>query len=264
MFFLSPVVKNLLIINLVMFLIPQVVLSNPNQFVEFFGLRYVLSPSFSPSQILSYSLVHASWSHLFSNMFGLFVFGPILETRLGTQKFLLFYFITAMGAGLIYSLIHFFEVYPFVLEAREYLQNPDPEKFAQLLSSHAKQTYQSNLVLIDEFARNPQNPFLQNSTQKLVQSLVTMREEIPMVGASGAVFGVMLGFGYLFPNLQMMLLFPPIPIKAKYLVGFYAIFALYSAIEKVPGDNVAHYAHLGGMVVGFLLLKYWKTTPGYY
>jgi membrane associated rhomboid family serine protease len=118
--------------------------------------------------------------------------------------------------------------------------------------------------LIDQYARNPGNPLLENSAINLIETLINLRSEAPMVGASGAVFGVILGFGYLFPNLQMMLLFPPIPIRAKYLVGFYAIFALYSAVEKVPGDNVAHYAHLGGMVVGYLLLRYWKIRPGYY
>jgi membrane associated rhomboid family serine protease len=247
-----------------MFVIPQFFLSNHSQFVEFFGLRYFLSSSFAPTQLLSYALIHASWGHLFSNMFGLLIFGPLLETRLGPKKFLLYYAITAIGAGLFYGIIHFFEVYPFVQEAQLFLNNPDPESFARLLSAHYQPIYQSNLVLVDEYARHPNNSFLVDSATKLIQNLVDLRVEAPMVGASGAVFGVILGFGYLFPNMQMMLLFPPIPVRAKYLVGFYAIFALYSAIEKVPGDNVAHFAHVGGMLVGFLLLRYWKTSPGLY
>jgi membrane associated rhomboid family serine protease len=264
MFSFTPIVKNLLIINVIMFVIPQVFLSAHNQFIEFFGLRYFLSPAFFPTQFLSYALIHASWGHLFSNMFGLLVFGPLLENRLGSRKFLLFYVITAIGAGIIYGIIHFFEVYPFLSEARDFLGHPDPEDFARLLSGHFRMEYEANLVLIDQYARNPGNPLLENSAINLIETLINLRSEAPMVGASGAVFGVILGFGYLFPNLQMMLLFPPIPIRAKYLVGFYAIFALYSAVEKVPGDNVAHYAHLGGMVVGYLLLRYWKIRPGYY
>lgn len=264
MFFLTPIVKNLLIINAIMFVIPQYFLPNQLDFVQYFGLKYFLSSDFFPTQFLSYALIHASWSHLLGNMLGLLVFGPLLETRMGAKKFLTYYVITAVGAGLIYGLIHFFEVYPFVNEAAAFLASPDPDALARLLSGHAQQDYQANLMLIDEYARNPGNPYLIESAYNLVDNLVKMRTGAPMVGASGAVFGVILGFGYLFPNMEMMLLFPPIPVRAKYLVAFYAIFALFSAVEKVPGDNVAHYAHLGGMVVGYLLLRFWKISPGIY
>jgi membrane associated rhomboid family serine protease len=264
MFNLTPIVKNLLIINVVMFLIPQFVMPNHSAFIEMFGLRYILSPEFFPTQILTYALIHASWSHLFSNMFGLLIFGPILEQTLGEKRFILFYLITALGAGLIYSAIHFFEVYPFINAAQDFLARPTAEGFAQFLSGYDQNVYQAYLVFVDDYARNSSNPQYQQEAEQIVNNLVTMRINSPMVGASGAIFGVIMGFGYLFPNMQMMLLFPPIPIKAKYMVGFYGIYALYSAVEKVPGDNVAHFAHLGGMLVGFLLIRYWKITTRYY
>lgn len=119
------------------------------------------------------------------------------------------------------------------------------------------------IQFLNSYARDPNNPHFISEAENLITTLMDRRMNAPMVGASGAIFGIMMGFGYLYPNLQMMLLFPPIPIRAKYLVGFYAIYALYSAVEKVPGDNVAHYAHIGGMLVGYLLIRYWKVTSIY-
>lgn len=265
MFNLTPIVKNLLIINVVMFLIPQLILSNSAAFIQIFGLRYILSPEFSPYQFLTYALIHSNsgWGHLFSNMLGLIVFGPILEYTLGARRFLFFYVACALGAGIIYSGIHFFEVYPVVQAGQQFLLDPNPEGFIDFLSKMGENSVQTYLQFVDEYSRNPQNAFYTKEAEALVSNMINQRMNIPMVGASGAIFGIMMGFGYLYPNLQMMLLFPPIPVKAKYVVGFYGILALYSSIERVPGDNVAHFAHLGGMVVGYLLIRYWKTTSIY-
>lgn len=261
MFQLSPIVKNLLIINVLMFAVPALLLPDHDLFVELFGLRYLFSDRFLPTQLLSYSLVHAGWSHLFSNMLGLLVFGPILEMRLGARRFLVFYFTAALGAGLIYSLIHFAEVYPFVAAAREFLAAPDPDLFARVLAESPGLLSERNLAFVEEYGRHPEVTAYREEAIRAVTDLVALRENSPMVGASGAVYGVMMGFGYLFPNLRMMLLFPPIPVRAKYLIGFYAVAALYYAVEKVPGDNVAHYAHIGGMLVGWLVLRFWKVQP---
>lgn len=250
----------LLIINVLIFVLSGILLSK-GLMIELFGLRYILSDKFIPTQLLTYSVIHADFSHLLSNMLGLLVFGPILEMRLGPKHFLFFYFGTALGAGLIYSLIHMAEVYPFVSIAHQFLSNPDPDLFARVMAEGKGLIPHGAIGFVEEYSRHPGNPEYRAAAVKAVEDLVFLRENAPMVGASGAVYGVMLGFAYLFPNLRMMLLFPPIPVQAKYLVGFYAIAALFYAVEKVPGDNVAHYAHLGGMLVGWLILRFWKLSP---
>jgi len=260
-FQLSPVVKMLLIFNVLVFVLSGF-LMREGLLIDLLGLRYIFSERFIPTQLLSYSIVHAGFSHLFSNMLGLLVFGPILEMRLGARRFLFFYFATALGAGIIYSLVHLAEVYPFISTAREFLAAPDPDLFARVMAqAKGMISPEDSINFMDQYSRQPDNPSLKKIAIELVDNLIRKRENAPMVGASGAVYGVMLGFGYLFPNLRMMLLFPPIPVQAKYLIGFYAIAALFYAVERVPGDNVAHYAHLGGMLVGWLILRYWKLQP---
>lgn len=122
MFNLTPIVKNLLFINVALYVIPQFILPNHGAFIQIFGLRYILSPEFSPFQFVTYALIHSDSGigHLLSNMFGLIIFGPILEYTLGPKRFLIFYALTAIGAGLIYSVIHFFEVYPFIEAAQAF------------------------------------------------------------------------------------------------------------------------------------------------
>jgi membrane associated rhomboid family serine protease len=268
-FQLTPIVKNLLIINAVMFAVPSLLLHSDDLFKNLFGLPFLFSKNFIPTQLLSYSLIHASWSHLFSNMLGLLVFGPILEMRLGAKRFLFFYFATAFGAALIYSTTHFLEVFRYISIAQEFLADPSPDLFSRVVSESQDlireiQKKENIEALIEIYERQPEVDVNRKFAISLVNEFIKFRENAPMVGASGAVYGVMLGFGYLFPNLQMMLLFPPIPVRAKYLIGFYAIAALYYAVERVPGDNVAHYAHLGGMLVGWLILRYWKVSPQRY
>ncbi len=260
MFQLSPVVKMLLIINVLIFVLSGLML-HEGLLIDLLGLRYLFSERFVPTQLLSYSVVHADFSHLLSNMLGLLVFGPILEMRLGSKRFLFFYFGTALGAGLIYSMVHFAEVYPFVSLARDFLARPDPDLFVKVLAEGRGLVPQTALEFVDAYSRHPENEAYRQAAENATRDLIYLRENAPMVGASGAVYGVMLGFGYLFPNLRMMLLFPPIPVQAKYLIGFYAVAALFYAVKKVPGDNVAHYAHLGGMLVGWLILRLWKIEP---
>lgn len=260
MFQLSPVVKILLLVNVLIFILSGF-WPGHSFLIEAFGIRYVLASSFIPTQLITYSLIHADFSHLLSNMLGLLVFGPILEMRLGPGRFLFFYFATAFGAGLIYSAIHFAEVYPFINLAKEFLAMPDPDLFVKVLAEGKGLIPPGALSFVEEYSRHPENIEYREAAVGAVRDLVSLRENAPMVGASGAVYGVMLGFGYLFPNLRMMLLFPPIPVQARYLVGFYAVAALFYAVKRVPGDNVAHYAHLGGMLVGWLILRFWKLQP---
>ena len=264
MFSLTPIVKNILIINVVLWVIPAIFLSNDNLLVSLFGLRYYTSDYFSITQFITYAVIHAGFSHLFSNMLGLMVFGPLLETTMGAKRFLIFYAVTAIGAGLIYSGIRMAELHTFLASAQQFMTEPDPGSLIRLLSEFDTRLYEANLSFLDGYESNPQSPQYQQEALQLVRSVVDRSVNTPMVGASGAIFGIIMGFGYLYPNLRLMLLFPPIPVLARYVVAFYGFFALFSAIERVPGDNVAHFAHLGGMLVGYLLIRFWKIRPLYY
>jgi membrane associated rhomboid family serine protease len=268
MFGLTPIVKNLLIINVLVFLCQYIITQfggSDQFFFSALGLNYVLGPGFSLSQFITYGFVHANGGHLFSNMMGLFFFGPLVESTLGPKKFLIFYALTIIGAGLIYSGIHLWEIYPSLEVAKAFLDQPDPDLFARFLKSFDQNLYEANLPFVVEYSRNASQLVYQTEAIGLVRKLSLLQEQSTMVGASGAVFGVMMAAAYFYPNLQMRLLFfPMFPIRLIYLVTFYGIYALFSAIEKAPGDNVAHFAHLGGMLVGFLLLRYWKLRPNLY
>lgn len=204
---------NLIMVNIVVFLITQ---AKPDFMFANFALFYPASPYFKPVQLISHMFMHANLGHIFSNMFGLFMFGAILERVWGPSRFLLFYFITGFGAMLLHTAV--------------------------------------------------QGWILHNITGSFAPSLIQVEYNvqaaaiysIPTVGASGALFGILVAFGMLFPNTDVMLIFLPIPVKAKYFVALYVIFELYRGIAMQAGDDVAHFAHLGGALFGFLLVKYWN------
>lgn len=203
---LTPLVRNLLILNVLIFFLQS------NTIIQLFALFPIEGPYFKPHQFISYMFLHAGGGHLFSNMLGLFFFGPILEQMvLGPKRFLIFYFVTGIGAGLLFSAINYYEL----------------SQVSKMLSP------------------------------ELAADVLNERLSIPMLGASGAIFGIIAAFGLVFPNMEMMLLFLPIPIKAKYLVTFYALYELYGGIY-VTNSGIAHFAHLGGMIFAYLLLKWWK------
>lgn len=252
---LTPMVKNLLIINVGVFL-AQIILNL--DFPSILGLRYIFSEEFRPYQILTHIFVHANGMHLFGNMFALFIFGPMLERFWGPNRFLIFFLVTGLGASILFSAINFYEVRQVEQATNEYIADPNPEDFDVFLFENAKYAHSQNFDFITGYMENPDNEqYIEES--KLFASKVYQREaNTPMVGASGAVFGILMAFGLLFPNTELFLLFIPFPIKAKYLVTFYGLYELYTGMARVPGDNVAHFAHLGGMLFAFILVKYWQ------
>jgi membrane associated rhomboid family serine protease len=165
-------------------------------------------------------------------MFALWMFGRVLESVWGGKRFFIYYFITGLGAAALHTFVNFIEV-------QSLMANLAPEQIALVKAEGAG------------LWANQQN-YTNEGMAALNRAL-----NIPTVGASGAVFGVLLAFGMLFPNTQLMLLIPPIPIKAKYFVIIYGVIELYLGLTK-PGSNIAHFAHLGGMLFGFLLIKYWN------
>ena len=260
MFQLTPAAKDILIINGIIYILSDFI-GLRSYIIENFGMRYFHSENFQPYQILTYMWVHGGFGHLFSNMFSVLVFAPILERVWGSKKFLIYYLITGIGAGILYSGINYYENYSFEIKVKSYEQNPSPESFRKLVLNNSSEYYNQLYDFIDSYEQNPSNSN-DNLSIAYANDLLKVKSDVPMVGASGAVFGILLAFAMLFPNMELMLLFFPIPVKAKYLVLVYGIYELWSEINRMPGDNVAHFAHLGGMLIGYLILKYWKRKYG--
>ena len=221
---LPEIIKNLLIINGLLFLATISLESYGIDLTQLLGLHQFQSEDFMPHQLITHFFMHGNFTHLFFNMFALWMFGKILENVWGAKRFLIYYMITALGAAALHLAVSQYQIYELSNE------------FPNLIELAKKGLY---------------NPSNENSL-RLTQLVTT-----PTVGASGAVFGILLAFGMLFPNSLLYIYFA-IPIKAKYFVMIYGALELYLGLSNNPADNVAHFAHLGGMLFGFLLLKYWQ------
>ncbi len=258
---ITPMVKNILIINVGIFLI-QAILSLPLS--QIFGLRVVFADDFVPYQFVTYMWIHGGFGHILGNMFAVFIFGPMLEQVWGSKRFLTFYLICGIGAGVLYGAADYVENISLKNDTEAYLDNPNPEAFSMFIVEH--KSYHYNLPRLAEFSddyyKNADNVAYRQQAIEIVKDIFSSITNVPMVGASGAVFGILMAFGMLFPNTQLFLLFPPIPIKAKYLVLFYGLYELYSEFSRTSGDNVAHLAHLGGMLIAYILLKIWQQDNG--
>lgn len=232
---LPPVVKNLIFINTIMLLADFMVRSVFGiDLTRILGLYYPKSDHFMPLQIITHMFMHGNFLHLFFNMFALFMFGGILENVWGPKRFFIYYMVCGLGAALVHETVIMFQY----------------NKLMNIITPD-----QLQLVLNDGSAYFDQGKVFTDSIMKNLQMLLN----VPTVGASGAVFGILLAFGVLFPNTRLMLLFPPIPIKAKYFVLIYGGIELYLAVTQ-PGSNIAHAAHLGGMLFGYILIRYWRKT----
>jgi membrane associated rhomboid family serine protease len=235
LFGMPPVVKNLIFINILMLLASYVAGSTFNiSLTHILGIYFPKSDQFMPLQILTHMFMHASFSHLFFNMFALYMFGQILEQVWGPKRFFIYYIVTGLGAALLHEAV-------IAVQYIKVMNVITPEQLQEVLDNGYNYITQGKLYA---------DPIL-----KELQTILYT----PTVGASGAVFGVLLAFGVLFPNTQLMLLFPPIPIKAKYFVAIYGGIELYMAVTQ-PGSSIAHFAHLGGMLFGYILIRYWRKT----
>ncbi len=213
---IPPVVKNLIIINIIMFVATLLI---GNVMYEKFSLFYFKSNLFRPYQLLTHMFMHGDFFHILFNMYTLFIFGSVLESVWGGKKFLFYYLVTGLGAALLHSGVMYLEAASFIrsLEAG--------------------------------------NIMAQVGLQNLYST--------PTVGASGAIYGLLLAYGMLFPNNIMQLIFPPIALKAKYFVLIFGALELFLGISGA-GSNIAHFAHLGGMIFGYFLIVYWRKNNRMY
>lgn len=201
---IPTVTKNLVAINILMFI---ATLINENFMVTNFAMFYPASPFFKPWQILTHMFMHGGFWHIFFNMYSLLMFGSILERSLGPKKFLIFYFVTGLGAVALHTGVEW-------MQARVFIANGDVDAYQRLLVTTT-------------------------------------------LGASGAIYGVLIGFAMLYPQARLTLIFPPIPMTAKWLVIIFAAIELFSGINGIQ-EGVAHFAHLGGMLFGWLLIRWWR------
>ncbi|WP_113654311.1 rhomboid family intramembrane serine protease [Pedobacter namyangjuensis] len=236
---ITPVVKNLLIIN-VIFYVATFLLREQIDLSQVLGVYYFDSPKFKIWQPITYMFMHSQQNimHIFFNMFGLFMFGSILEAHWGAKRFLNFYLITGLGALALQWGVQAFEIY-------------------QITGS----VFNASNLPLEQLSAGQFNPQQFTNSQASTVASVYL---YPMVGASGAVFGIMTAFAVLYPNLELMLMFIPVPIKAKYFIPGYIVLELVLGLSRIPGDSIAHFAHLGGALIGFILVKLWRNKSTYY
>lgn len=262
LFSLPPVVKNLLIINGLFFLAMTV---SGGQFMgvdlhNYLALHNWESQHFIPHQYVTYLFMHGGFYHLLFNMFALFMFGRNLEVVWGPKKFLIYYMVCGIGAGVLHSVVSAYEVMSFQETLAAFIQSPDVHLFRSIAEDVGLALNQN--VIYDWETAASTLAYEEGAIKSLNQYL-SMLIDVPTVGASGAVFGILLAYGMMFPNTEILIYFL-FPIKAKYFVVLYGIIELMEGVQNAPGDNVAHFAHLGGMLFGFLIIKYWKSKGEFY
>lgn len=215
---IPPVIKNLIIVNVLVFIAQQVFANNPLFNIDnYFALHDIHSVYFKPHQLITHLFMHGGWDHLFFNMFALWMFGSILENVWGGKRFLTYYILCGLGSAALHLAVLYYE------------------------NGHLLQEFNSWDVL----------------TQQAEGARVYSQVNEATLGASGAIFGCLAAFGYLFPNSLIYLYFF-VPMKAKWFVLIYAGMELFLGVRNSAGDNVAHWAHLGGALVGLILVIYWN------
>ncbi|HEY9113521.1 MAG TPA: rhomboid family intramembrane serine protease [Bacteroidales bacterium] len=273
---LPVVVKNLLIINGLFFLATIALKTSMNiNLNDILGLHYYLADNFKSWQFVTYMFMHAAIdpdgggliiTHILFNMFALWMFGNVLENYWGPKRFLFYYLFTGIGAGIVHYFVFYFQFTPLLETINSYIASPSHNELTDFLSSSnfkiiSKEWYNKDYKqFIENYNRlinTDKYEAMQLSINFMSQYKVDLLNASVVVGASGAVFGILLAFGMMFPNSLIYVYFA-IPVKAKYFVMIYGAIELYSGIANNPGDNVAHFAHLGGMIFGYLIILYWK------
>lgn len=275
---LPPIVKNLIIINGIMVFAQFVLGKMGIDLSDYLGLHYWKSEYFKPWQFVTHMFMHGNYQdlnatlmHIFSNMFALWMFGSILENVWGPKRFLTFYLICGLGAALLHMGVVAWQFHKIEAAFAAYQNNPGLEQLRAFIDQHVHyggspmgrqliNTYNEWLTSgydMTQESITSINHYLNGYTYPPTGQYFNGVFDEATVGASGAVFGILFAFGYLFPNTLLYIYFL-VPIKAKYVVGAYALFELFAGFRNSAGDNVAHFAHLGGMLVAFILLKIWN------
>ena len=227
---LPLVTKNIIIINAVLFLLKIVLEGRGINLDDYLGLHYYLASNFKPHQFVTYIFMHGSFTHILFNMLGVYIFGQVLEQVWGPKRYLIFYMVTGLGAALAQYIIMHFEISDVLRAVNDEIASPNLGALEKADLINQKFEYLNRHVI---------------------------------VGASGALFGLLGAFGMLFPNQKLYLYFL-FPIKAKWLVIAYGSFEIISGIQNDPNDPVAHFAHIGGLLVGVVLVLIWRKDRSHF
>ena len=233
---IPPVTKNLIIINLIVWLAEILVPGFSRTLVDRLGLHLFGSPLFNPAQIFTYMFMHDPHSpaHIFFNMFSLWMFGRILEQVWGAKRFLVFYLVCGVGAALVQEAVW---------------------------ELSWKSDYISGIARLNGLTTGHMTAIVDAAVKsgdaRWIEAIAEFKSQMVTIGASGAIFGILLGFAFTFPDMPLYLFFIPVPIKAKYMVVGYGVIEFFLGVSGSM-DTVAHFAHLGGMLFGIVMLLYWK------
>ena len=239
---IPTITKNLLIINGLFFLASIVFAQRGIDLSHILGAFYPESINFQPWQVITHMFMHASFpniSHILFNMFALWMFGSTVENTLGAKKFLILYFAAGLGSFILFNFTNYLQI----------------EQLKPLVESTGVDVNQ--MIQSLKLSSSPQYSFdLPNgveATKELARYYIT-----PMVGASGAIYGILVAFGVLYPNAKLALIFLPIPVKAKYFIPVLIAIEFYMGIQNYAWNPIAHFAHIGGAIIGFILVRAWK------
>ncbi|MCB0662362.1 MAG: rhomboid family intramembrane serine protease [Saprospiraceae bacterium] len=265
MFQITPVVKSLLILNIGFFLVTMVLGQGASNAL---ALYYFQSENFRFYQIATHFFMHAGFMHIFFNMYALVMFGSYVEKLWGGKKFLFYYIFCALGAAILHTAYTYYHISGMQELAVAFRDMPDANTFTKFLGKANLDfltTEGKNLVSnLESALRKSTNGEAVQQAYSIMQELIGMEMNIPIVGASGAVYGILVAFGLLFPNAELMLIFLPIPIKAKYFIPVLMVIEFILGVNQYSWDNIAHFAHLGGALFGIILILFWTKNDQSY
>lgn len=233
---LTDAIKHLIIINVIVFVAPQLLQLD---FTNMLALHFPMNDNFGLWQYVTHLFMHGSFAHILFNMYGLWAFGTPLEQMWGKKKFLFFYFSAGLGAGIIYTLVNYYQ-FNGIFELFVNAGLSDSEILSILKSGSTNDPRVVNAITQEQFNK------------------ITSLYNTPAVGASGAVYGILVAFGLYFKDAKLALIFFPVPIAAKYFIPIMILGDLFFGMTKYSVGNIAHFAHIGGALIGFIIAYYWK------
>lgn len=265
---LPPVVKNILIISGLLFIATELLKFRSGiDLTDYLGLHYYSADLFKPFQFITYIFMHGDFQHILFNMFALWMFGSVLENVWGAKRFLIFYLITGLGAALAQYIVYYFNINSFDQTINALLQSNDLDKLSNFFNNGGLNGHLSSSTILqyNTFVEDYNVALSKDASHAIFLAhdfLGSLQQQYlnayVVVGASGSLFGLLGAFGLMFPNTELYLMFIPIPIKAKYFVAIYGLIEVVSGIGQFAGDNVAHFAHLGGLAVGLIIVLIWR------